>query len=98
MAGRDMTTEDLIVVKGEYYRRIDADGAGGVPSEPPAAEGGPGGRPFAVGDVVRLKSGGLAMTVSDINDELALVRAVWMAPDGAIRAENFTPPILEHAR
>jgi uncharacterized protein YodC (DUF2158 family) len=54
------------------------------------------GSQFKVGDVVRLKSGGPAMTVSFKNVDGDWV-CVWFDKDGKKQASSFTPECLAPA-
>ncbi len=59
--------------------------------ESPVAEQFPG---FCIGDVVRLNSGGMAMTVIDsMNDDPAFIHVEWMVA-GIIQRHAFSPSCL----
>lgn len=49
---------------------------------------------FKVGDVVHLKSGGLPMTVSEVNDA-GMVECTWFDKDGIVKKHYFLQVILE---
>jgi uncharacterized protein YodC (DUF2158 family) len=46
-----------------------------------------------IGSVVRLKSGGMAMTVTEI--EQTSVRCIWMVESGQIMSNVFSQLVLE---
>lgn len=47
-----------------------------------------------VGDVVRLKSGGSLMTVSEVNDA-GMAECTWFDKDGMVKKHYFLQAILE---
>jgi uncharacterized protein YodC (DUF2158 family) len=49
---------------------------------------------FEIGDIVSLKSGGVAMTVEAVEDERAT--CIWMSRDGRVRRENLPVMTLRH--
>ena len=51
-------------------------------------------KPFSVGDVVRLKSGGPAMTVTDIGDDSFGTMTVWCAWFEGVKGHSGTFPAL----
>lgn len=54
---------------------------------------------FQVGDVVRLKSGGLQMTIVDEPLEgRSTFRCVWIDEQGNTRAHYFEPDVLDLCR
>lgn len=48
---------------------------------------------YNAGDVVRLKSGGLLMTASEI--ENGNVNCYWFEPSGNVKIQNFPVEVLE---
>jgi uncharacterized protein YodC (DUF2158 family) len=52
--------------------------------------------PFNVGDVVRLKSGGPAMTVKTVMDNLVV--CVWFTAEGKVVWDKFNHATLDGAR
>lgn len=54
--------------------------------------------PLQKGDVVRLKSGGEIMTVSDVSANGEVVQTLWMTPAGEVKTEGFEPVVLDRAR
>lgn len=52
--------------------------------------------PLRVGEVVRLRSGGPAMTVTGADE--AEVAVVWVNTGGQVQAEKFQPELLERGK